>query len=184
MSSNQPNQLREEGIEARNFVSWRVPKTVSKDILETPTNNNKSDKATVPNTFNSDTNANTNNATSSSSAVNSRYKFLSLTTSTPPTNVSQASMRLWKLIFQNICRSVDELYIFCEEEQNAELCEQSFQFFLTSCRDFAQLAQKFEKNEILSTTDKVFQLYVLLKNDIIIILFYSLYCYLITMYLY
>jgi hypothetical protein len=68
------------------------------------------------------------------------------------TPVTAASLRLWKLIFLNVCRSVDELYQFCEEESSGELCEQSFQFFLCSCRDFAQLSQRIEreKNDALA----------------------------------
>lgn len=155
MSSNRPpNQptLREEGIEARNFVSWRVPKTIPKDALESATKNEKSVNINSSATSVADS----NNLSAFSSANYKEMTKYKLPSTSPHSNVSVASMRLWKLIFQNVCRSVDELYAFCEEEQNGELCEQSFQFFLSSCRDFAQLAQKYDKSDQnISLSEKV-----------------------------
>lgn len=75
--------------------------------------------------------------------------------------VTVASMRLWKLIFTNVCRSVEELHRFLEEEQNVDLSEQSFQFFLGSCRDFALLTQRLEKDR----QDKDSQLSTFTEKD-------------------
>lgn len=126
--SNHQNRIRdiilEEGIEARNVVSWRVPKQ-------------------------SNDRPSTGDASSNNYGRGDLLNKAKLDKQNLPlgTSVTTASMRLWKLIFENVLRSVDELHRFCEDEQSAELAEQGFLFCLSSCRDFAQLAQRFEREK-------------------------------------
>lgn len=128
MSSNQ-NRIRdiilEEGIEARNVINWRVqPKQTNER----------------PSTGDANNNNNRGELTNINKSKGEKQVFSG-------SNLTTASMRLWKLIFENVLRSVDELHHFCEDEQSVELAEQGFQFCLSSCRDFAQLVQKFEKEK-------------------------------------
>ena len=148
--------ILEEGLDARNFVSWRVPR----QIENTPTNHTNTNlktptSGTLNNTslYNNNIRRNSNNNNDDITTELS-IKLNKLTT------LSTSSLRLYKLIYSNINRSINELYQFCEEENNIELCEESFQLFLSSCRDFALLTQKYtelkDKDNKDTSTEKVY----------------------------
>lgn len=52
--------------------------------------------------------------------------------------------RLWTALFQNVNRSIDELYQLCDEQGEEEMCLEAMDMFERSGRDFKKLAEKME----------------------------------------
>ena len=59
--------------------------------------------------------------------------------------IDRSTWRLWRQLFQQVNRSIDELYRFCEEEADEELCQDSFILLTRSGRDFEKLIERMER---------------------------------------
>jgi len=56
--------------------------------------------------------------------------------------VAWSEQRVWKMLFSNTNRSVDELYYLCEEEGNEEKCREAIVFLERAGRDFEKLIER------------------------------------------
>jgi hypothetical protein len=52
--------------------------------------------------------------------------------------------RLWRFLFSNISRAVDELYNLCEDEENRDKCHESIEYFEKCKHDFDKLIERIE----------------------------------------
>lgn len=53
--------------------------------------------------------------------------------------------RLWRVLYNNINRSVDEFYHLCEEEGSEEKCQEIIDLFERTSRDFVKLIERMEE---------------------------------------
>ena len=61
-----------------------------------------------------------------------------------PTLTSKLQYRLWRVLFSNINRSVEEFYRLAEEESNEEKCHEMLALLATTTRDFSKLLERLE----------------------------------------
>lgn len=59
--------------------------------------------------------------------------------SSVPVVIESSASRLWRILVQNVNRSVDELYYFCEEEGDDDKCKDAHELLLRNARDFENL---------------------------------------------
>jgi hypothetical protein len=57
---------------------------------------------------------------------------------------SHFQSRLWRFLFSNITRAVDELYNLCEDENNREYCMEGIKMFDNCKNDFHKLIERME----------------------------------------
>lgn len=62
-------------------------------------------------------------------------------------NREDFQIRLWRFLFSNISRAVDELYNLCEDEENRDKCEESVEYFEKCKHDFEKLIERIENQK-------------------------------------
>eukprot|EP01036_Dinobryon_divergens_P028672 gene28672-37656_t len=55
--------------------------------------------------------------------------------------------KLWRVLFSNVNRSVDELYDMCEEEEDEQRCKDAIDIMERSSRDFRKLIERIEEQK-------------------------------------
>ena len=53
--------------------------------------------------------------------------------------------KLWRMLFGNVIRSIDELYVHCEEEEDRSKCHDVVELLIRSRRDFNKLSNRLEE---------------------------------------
>ena len=146
----------EEGVDARNVLSWRVPNEPSpspQGKLFTSTNSEKRKKKKLRNSFNLGDNVSNvsvsnvmGNNSNSSSRVHRMNALMYETGSDTQSEDSRSHFqsRLWRFLFSNITRAVDELYNLCEDENNREYCMEGIKMFDNCKNDFHKLIERME----------------------------------------
>lgn len=63
------------------------------------------------------------------------------------TNRSHFQNRLWRVLFANITRAVDELYYLCEDENAKTKCSEAVELFERCKRDFEKLSERIDEQK-------------------------------------
>jgi hypothetical protein len=141
----------EEGIDARNVLSWRVPNEPSpQGKSRTSSGTKKKKKPHTGREFVVPSSGGSTSTTSTSSSIHHRMNALSMyeTASASDTQSEDSrthfQSRLWRFLFSNITRAVDELYNLCEDENNREYCMEGIKMFDRCTNDFNKLIERME----------------------------------------
>ena len=127
-------EIVEEGEDARNVLSWRVPNEPSPQG-KLRTNSEKRKKKAVQ-----------RNSVGSTGSVHRMNALLYETGSDTQSEDSRSHFqsRLWRFLFSNITRAVDELYNLCEDENNRDYCIEGIKMFDNCKKDFNKLIERME----------------------------------------
>ena len=69
---------------------------------------------------------------------------------TASTATTSSQNKVWKVLFSNLNRAIDELYEMCEEEEDIQICSDSMNIFEGSSRDFRKLIERIESQKRFS----------------------------------
>ena len=126
----------EDGADARNVLSWRVPNEPSPQRLSSRRNSDKRKKKTSRGSMGS--------ASEVSSNGNRSFLYETGSDSQSEDSRSHFQNRLWRFLFSNITRAVDELYNLCEDENNREYTIEGIKMFDMCKNDFTKLIERMD----------------------------------------
>ncbi|KAJ1428247.1 hypothetical protein B484DRAFT_70042 [Ochromonadaceae sp. CCMP2298] len=147
ISSTPNSPVVDEGMDVRNVVSWRVPNNPK--LPEIPLDDTPSKRALV-----SPVSQGAGNGSSSlkiavpsmdgapSPGDRGSVKSAKPDTSDEPGSRSSYGSKLWRILFANLIRSIDELYENCEEHEEMARCAEVVELLERSRRDFHKLIER------------------------------------------
>jgi hypothetical protein len=126
----------DEGRNARNILSWRVPNDPSpRQRIDIMTKSNENLKQ--HNRKNNKQLRDSISSLPSDTASDSQSED-------PNGNVQN---RLWNYLFANINAATDELYYLCSEENDRERCVEGVELFAQCKRDFEKLIERMDEQK-------------------------------------
>lgn len=126
--------VNEEGIDARNCVSWRVPNEVEAPRTPREGAESKSESGTPS----------SRPASPAKSKSGDSVKSDDSKRESRGNSENDAVSMYWRVLLHNLTYSIDALYYACEEYMDEERCQESFDLLLRSGRDFAMLIERMQ----------------------------------------
>lgn len=139
-SSSEPFYRRVPNVPKQAEVTEEVPESAAKkDPKDTP----KSVSSAVSDrTASAFSDSGPNSPADGRKGQKSPKLFTDFTSEEPKNNYGG---KLWRMLFGNVVRSIDELYVHCEEQEDRSKCQEIVELLARSRSDFKKLSSRLEE---------------------------------------